>query len=406
MMNDREPGIFTRSVMAGYFPQGDGAQPAVPPLVPSVGFVHPTMDETERALGISGKRGESTHVYARHGGPTQAAFEEAVASLEGAEAALSFSSGMAALHAALLAAVPTGGVVLAAEQLYGVTRTLLDWMAATMGLAVHYCDFLDANVIHETTQQVRPMAVLCEVLTNPLVRVVPLDAVAGAAREVGASLIVDNTFASPYLLRPLRYGAELVVHSTTKYLNGHGDVLGGVVAGPGDTIESAFAYRKLFGAAPGAFDSWLALRGLRTLALRMRQACEGAHQIARWLEGQDRVSRVFYPGLDHDPCHETAAALFEHDAFGAMLAFEVEGLDRAGAFAFVEHLRIIRPVTSLGDLYSLISHPATSSHRALTPEARAAQGIGEGTLRLSVGIEDPEDLIADLAGALDTIDKG
>jgi cystathionine beta-lyase/cystathionine gamma-synthase len=405
-MNDREPSIFTKSVIAGYSPRGDEARPAVPPVVPSVGFVYPTMEETDRALGATGKRGEPPHAYARHGGPTQAAFEEAVASLEGAEAAISFSSGMAALYAALLAAVPAGGVVVAAEQIYGVTRMLLDWMAGYMGIQVHTCDFLDVEAIHDTIQQARPMAVLCEVLTNPLVRVVPLNAVSEAVREAGAALIVDNTFTSPYLLRPMKHGAELTVHSTTKYLNGHGDVLGGVVAGPQDTIEAAFAYRKLFGAAPSAFDSWLALRGLRTLALRMRQACAGAHQIARWLEGQDRVSRVFYPGLDHDPCHETAAALFEHDAFGAVLAFEVEGLDRDGAFAFVEHLRIIRPVTSLGDLYSLISHPASSSHRALTPEARAAQGIHEGTLRLSVGIEDPEDLIADLAQALDAVGKG
>jgi cystathionine gamma-synthase/methionine-gamma-lyase len=405
-MNDREPSIFTKSVIAGYSPHGDEARPAVPPVVPSVGFVYPTMEETDRALGATGKRGEPPHAYARHGGPTQAAFEEAVADLEGAEAALSFSSGMAALYAALLAAVPAGGVVVAAEQIYGVTRTLLDWMAAYMGVEVHTCDFLDVEAIHDTIQQAKPMAVLCEVLTNPLVRVVPLDTVAETVREAGAALIVDNTFASPYLLRPMRHGAELVVHSTTKYLNGHGDVLGGVVAGPEDTIQSVFAYRKLFGAAPSAFDAWLALRGLRTLALRMRQACEGARRIARWLEEQDRVSRVFYPGLDHDPCHETAAALFEQDAFGAVLAFEVEGLDRAGAFAFVEHLRIIRPVTSLGDLYSLISHPATSSHRALTPEARAAQGIGEGTLRLSVGIEDSEDLIADLAAALDAVGGG
>jgi cystathionine gamma-synthase/methionine-gamma-lyase len=404
-MSNRKPGIFTRSVMAGYSPQGEGAQPAVPPVVPSVGFVYPTMEETDQALGSTGRRGQPSHVYARQGGPTQAAFEEAVASLEGAEAAISFSSGMAALHAALLAAVPAGGVVVAAKQLYGVTRTLLDWMAATMGITVHYCDFLNIEATRAAIQQARPMAVLCEVLTNPLVQVVPLDAIAEIVREAGAALIVDNTFTTPYLLRPLEYETELVVHSTTKYLNGHGDVLGGVVAGPSDTIESAFAYRKLFGAASSAFDSWLALRGLRTLALRMRQACGSAYRIAHWLDGQDQVSRVHYPGLADDPGHEAAARLFEHDAFGAMLAFEVEGLNRAGAFAFVERLRIIRPVTSLGDLYSLISHPATSSHRTLTPEARAAQGIGEGTLRLSVGIEDPEDLIADLAEALDALDK-
>lgn len=386
------------------FPIGR-AQPAAPPIVPSVGYVHPTMDETDAALGYSGgtPADPDRYVYLRHGGPNQAALEEAVAALEGAEGAVSFSSGMAALHAALLALVPPGGAVVAAEQTYGVTRSLLDWMASVMGLSVHYADFLDVEAARGAIREVRPACVVCEVLTNPLARVVAVDAIAEAARAAGARLLVDNTFATPFLLRPLALGADVVVHSSTKFLNGHGDVLGGVVVGPADLMQAVYQHRRLLGAMPSAFDAWLTLRGMRTLALRMRQACANAQRIAEWLSGQRRIARVCYPGLPTDESHARARALFRAGYFGSMIAFEVADLDRAGAFAFVERLRLIRPVTSLGDVFSLILHPASSSHRALTPQQREALGIREGTLRLSVGIEDAADLIADLEQALQAV---
>ena len=395
-------GMDTLLVHSGLdFPVGR-AQPAVPPIVPSVGYVHPTMAETDAALGYAGgtPADPNRYVYARHGGPNQAALEEAVAALEGAASAVSFSSGMAALHAALLALVPPGGVVVAAEQIYGVTHSLLDWMASVMGLQVHYVDFLDEEAARAAIREMRPACVLCEVLTNPLARVVAVDAIAKAAHEVGARLLVDNTFTTPFLVRPLALGADVVAHSSTKFLNGHGDVLGGVVAGPADLMQIVYQHRRLLGAMPSAFDAWLTLRGMRTLALRMRQACANAREIAAWFSRQKRIARVYYPGLPTDECYGRAQALFRADHFGSMIAFEIAGLDRAGAFAFVERLRLIRPVTSLGDVFSLILHPASSSHRALTPQQREALGIREGTLRLSVGIEDAADLIADLEQAL------
>ncbi|GAB4468176.1 MAG: O-succinylhomoserine sulfhydrylase [Anaerolineae bacterium] len=399
--------VYTLAAQAGLPAADEHLTPAVPPIVPSVGYLHPTMADVEQALAYDGAvEGKAEHfVYARHGGANQADFERAIARLEGAEGAISFSSGMAALHAAILTLVPPGGRVLAAETLYGVTHALFDWLHAAMNLEVRRVDFLDLEAVRQAAAEMKPHALFCEVLTNPLMRVVRLQQIAQIAQESGAHLIVDNTFATPFLLQPLRLGATLVVHSATKYLNGHGDVTGGVIAGADDLMRRAFGYRKLLGAAWGAFDAWLALRGLRTFALRMAHTCESALQVARWLAQRRGVGHVYYPGLPADPAHWAARELFENRGYGGMIAFEIEGLAREGAFSFVEHLKLIKPVTSLGDLYSLILHPATSSHRALTPEQREAQGITEGVLRLSVGIESPDDLIEDLDQALRAVSR-
>ena len=404
MPRSDRPRIETLAVTAARPPDPPpgSAAPAVQPIVPAVGYTHPTLDDTDAALGYEGGTPfePGAYVYTRYGGPTQAALEEAVAQLEGAEAALSYASGMAALHAALLALVPPGGALLAAEQLYGGTRALVDWLHASGYARVTLLDFLDLAAVEQAIADTHPAAILCETLTNPLVQVIEVDRIAQMAQAADVALLVDNTFATPYLLRPLDLGATMVAHSTTKFLNGHGDVLGGVIAGAGAAMDTAYQHRRFMGAMPSAFDAWLTLRGMRTLAVRMRQACEGAAQVAAWLDQHPGIARVHYPGLPADPGHEAARRLFGGERFGSMIAFDVAGLDRAAAFAFVERLRVIRPVTSLGDVFSLILHPASASHRALTPEQRAAQGIHEGTLRLSVGIEHPDDLIADLAQAL------
>lgn len=403
MTESRKPlSIDTLAVQAGSTSPTGGAAPAVPPIIPAVGFVHPAMADTDAALGYPGGTpfDPNMYVYSRYGGPTQAQFEDAIAALEGADAAMSFASGMAALHAAILSLVEPGQAVVAAEQLYGVTRTLLDWLAASGQARVRYADFEDLDAVQAAIEESRPACVVCEVLTNPLVRVVEMDRVATLAHAAGASLLVDNTFATPFLLRPLERGADVVVHSTTKFLNGHGDVLGGVLAGPVDVVQRAYQHRRVLGAMPSAFDAWLSLRGLRTLGVRMRQACHNAAQIAGWLASHERISRVHYPGLPGDAGHEAATRLFGTAAYGSMLAFEIAGVDRAAAFSFVERLRLIKPVTSLGDVYSIILHPASASHRALSAGQREALGITEGVLRLSVGIEDAGDLIADLEQAL------
>ncbi len=402
-----QPGMDTLLVHGGLKPPRPGEpMPAVTPIVPAVGFVHLHMDDADRALGYEGgvtPVDPESFVYSRYGGPNQAELEETAALLEGAEGAVSFSSGMAALHAGLLALVPPGGSVVAAEQLYGVTRTLLELLAAKMGLKVTYADFLDGERLRAAVAAARPACIVCEVLTNPLARLVDLDMAAAIAREARAALLVDNTFLTPFLLRPLERGASMVVHSSTKFLNGHGDVLGGIAVGSAEAMRLAYQYRRILGAVPSSFDAWLTLRGMRTLGVRMLRACANALQVASWLAQQGRVARVYYPGLPDDSGHVLARSLLRPGCFGSIVGFEIRGLDRAGIFYFVERLRLIRAVTSLGDVCTLIMHPASSSHRALTLEQREAQGISEGLLRLSVGIEDPADLIEDLAQALEAL---
>lgn len=401
-MTDPAFDLDTLSVHAGLLQPKGKAAPSVPPIVPSVGYIHPAMTDTDAALGYLGSTptNPDAYVYARHGGPNQAALEEAVAALEGAEGAVSFASGMAALHAAILTYVPVGGTIVAAEQLYGVTRSLLDWLSAHLNITVHLADFLQTDAALQRIEATRPQAVICEVLTNPLARIIEIDRIAAACQTIHAALLIDNTFATPYLLRPLAMGASAVIHSTTKFLNGHGDVTGGVIAGPKDAMRTAFQLRKLLGAVPSAFDAWLTLRGMRTFSLRMRQQCSNAYTVGQWLAEQPAIKRVHYPGLASDAGYEAAARLFRAGEYGSVMALEIAGIGRAEAFAFMEALKLIRPVTSLGDVYSLMLHPASSSHRALTPEQRTAQDITEGTLRLSVGIESASDLIADLEQAL------
>ncbi|MGF1505042.1 MAG: PLP-dependent transferase [Chloroflexi bacterium] len=383
----------TLPLTGGRTAPASGGVPNVPPIVPSVGYVHSTMAATDAALD------GADFVYGRNANPTPAMLEEVIAQLEESEDAVVFGSGMAAVHAALLATALPGATIVAAEQLYGVTRTLLDWMAYALGYSVHYADFLDVAAMRHALAEYQPAAVVCEVLTNPLAQVVRLDHVLDAAGS--AQVIVDNTFATPMLLRPIPMGAALVVHSATKFINGHGDVLAGVVAGGGDLIGAVREFRTLLGANLDAFGAWLALRGVRTLALRMRQSCASALAVAQALADHPRVERVYYPGLPTDRYHADAAALFGGDQFGATLAFDLAAADRDMVFAFVESLTLIQSVTSLGDIFTEISHPATASHRSLSPQQQAGVGIREGTLRLSIGIEAPSDIIADLIGALD-----
>jgi cystathionine beta-lyase/cystathionine gamma-synthase len=357
------------------------------------------MAETDAALD----GGPRDFVYARNSGPTQVAFEDAVAALEGAEVALCFSSGMAALHAALLAVAHSGGHMVVGEALYGTTLRLARWLDANVDITIHTADLTDLEATRLLIDEVEPTALVCEVLTNPTSRVIDLPTIAMMVHAVGGQVVVDNTFATPYLLRPLEVGADLVVHSVTKFINGHGDVLAGVLAGPSDLCRVAYEQRVLMGAMMSSFDAWLALRGLRTLPLRMRQACESAAQVAAWLKEQPGVSRVAYPGDPDHADHAVAKRLFREGAFGAMLAFELADGDQERAFAFIEALGLCRPVTSLGDLVTLVSHPATASHRSLTPEERAAQGISEGLIRVSVGVEEADDIIADLAQAFQAL---
>jgi cystathionine gamma-lyase len=336
--------------------------------------------------------------YARTKNPTRMAFERCIADLEGGSAGFAFASGLAAISTTL-ECLDHGSHVISVDDLYGGSRRLFERVRKrSMGLEVSYLDLADPEAIDAA---IRPNTRLIwvETPTNPLLKLVDLERVAAIARARGIWAAADNTFASPYVQRPLEHGFDLVVHSTTKYLNGHSDMVGGVaiVADNADLAERLKFLQNAVGAIQGPFDSFLALRGLKTLALRMERHCASALKIAAWLERHPKVRRVFYPGLASHPQH--ALAKKQMRAFGGMISAELNGtLDDARRF--LERCQLFALAESLGGVESLIEHPALMTHGSVPADVRAALGISDTLVRLSVGIEDPDDLIADLDAAL------
>ncbi len=396
--------IHTQAVHAGEGARRPDFTPVSTPIYHTVGYVYDSMDDLDAIFGDA----RPGFVYPRYGTPTNEALERAMTTLEGGEAAHSFASGMAAIHAALLAAgAGAGQAVVAAQDLYGATYSLLDQLFRGLGVQVLFVDFADLSMVEEAVREVQPRVLLCEIISNPLMKVADVPQLARLAHAWGAELLVDNTFATPYLYNPLADGADYVIHSTTKYLGGHGDVMGGVVITSASSRERIFEVTKMVGGTLGPAEAWLTLRGIKTLPLRMAQHCHNASAVADWLTGHPRILQVNYPGLTSHPQHRLASGLFRARCFGGMISFEIAsadqpaiGVDRKTAFRFMEALELILPATTLGDVYSLAMHPASSSHRALTPEQRSRVGIREGLVRLSVGIEAASDIIADLDQAL------
>jgi cystathionine gamma-synthase/methionine-gamma-lyase len=341
------------------------------------------------------------YVYARHGSPTLTALEEAVVALESGEAALAFASGMAAIHATLLAlGAGSGSTIVAAQDIYGATYTLLDELMRAQGTTARFVDASDLVAVDQACAALEPVALLVETISNPLLKIANIPALAEIAHSHAAPLVVDSTFATPYLLRPLTLGADVVIHSATKYLAGHGDVLGGIAVTSEKLKRKIVEVLKATGGNLGPQEAWLTLRGIRTLALRMRQHCENALQVARWLEAHPMVARVLYPGLSSHPQHQLARELFGDRGCGGVVSFEIAGASQRAVFRFFEALRLCLPATTLGDVHSLLLYPAHSSHRGLSAKERAHVGIGEGLVRMSVGIEAVEDLLDDLEQAL------
>ena len=393
-------GFNTRAVHAGEGVRPADFVPVASPIHPTVGFVYDSMDELDAIFATT----RPGYVYPRYGSPTVAAFEEAVANLEGGEAAFGFSSGMAAVHVALLAAgVRAGTAVVAALDLYGATTTLLERLMAELGVKVRFVDMTDLAATESALSETRPAAFLAEIISNPLLKVADVPALAELAHRFRAQCLIDNTFATPYLFTPIAHGADYVIHSATKYIGGHGDVMAGVVVTSAENRRKLYEANKLVGSVLGPFEAWLALRGVKTLPLRMRQQCDSTKAVAEWLATRAGVERVIYPGLPSHPQHQVARRLFGDRGFGAMVSFEIANGDKAKVFRFMEALELCLPATTLGDVYTLILHPATTSHRSLTPEERARVGIREGLARLSIGIEDVEDIIADLDQALGSL---
>jgi cystathionine beta-lyase/cystathionine gamma-synthase len=397
-MTDLQRKAFaTRAVHAGERAPHPDYTPVVGPIHPTVGYLYDSLDDLD-AIFATTREG---YVYPRYGSPTVAAFESVMAELEEGEAAHAFASGMGAIHAALLAAgVRSGTAVVAALDLYGATYTLLSRLFAELGAVTRFVDVADLAGVEAALAESRPLALVAETISNPLLKVADLSALAGLAHRYGAQLLVDNTFASPYLCTPLSYGVDFVIHSATKFIGGHGDVMAGVVVTSGENRRELYELNKLVGGVLGPFEAWLAMRGVKTLPLRVRQQCANAARIAEWLAGQPQIARVNYPGLPDHPQHDLACQLFADRGFGGVLSFEIAGADQAAVFRFMEALKLCLPATTLGDIYTLVLHPATSSHRSLSVEARARVGIGDGLLRLSAGIEDAADIIADLEQAL------
>ena len=336
--------------------------------------------------------------YSRSQNPTRMAFERCIADLESGSAGFAFASGMAAT-ATILECFEQNAHVIVGDDVYGGTRRLFDRVRRqSAGIETSYVDLSDAEAL---TNAIRPNTrlVWLETPTNPMLKVIDLERIAEIAREKKILAACDNTFASPWIQRPLEYGFDFVMHSTTKYLNGHSDIIGGVVVvGENDELRDRMAFlQNAVGAIQGPFDAFLALRGVKTLALRMERQCASALRIADWLATHPRIARVFYPGLESHPQHKLARKQMR--AFGAMIAVEVAG-SAADARRFLERCRLFTLAESLGGVESQISLPAMMTHASTPSDARAALGVTDQLVRISVGVEDCADLIADLDAAL------
>ena len=358
----------------------------VPPLFPSTTFSFPD--------GIGPK---PPYDYSRAANPTRDMLGTAIATLEGGAGAVVTSSGMAAITVAIMALVRDGGKVVAPVDCYGGTWRLLNELESRRVCQVVYVDQRDTQALSAALEGAALLFI--ETPTNPLLRLVDLEPTIRAAHEAGAIAVVDNTFCSPIRQRPLEFGADVVVHSTTKFINGHSDVVGGaVVSATPETHEQMAYWSNVIGTSASTFDSWLTVRGLRTLQARVRVHDENARRIAEALEAHPAVSAVYWPGLESHPQHELASR--QQTGFGSMVSFELAGGIEA-VKAFVDGLEMIILAESLGGVETLIAHPPTMTHTSMTPEARAAAGISDSLMRMSVGIEPIDDLLADLTAGLD-----
>lgn len=388
--------IFTAAVHAGRPESGEPSIPSVPGIDLAVSYRAASAAELHAMLGGD----QPGHSYSRYGSPTNAALEAALCALEGAATARACASGMAAVHVALLlTGLQAGDSLLVAQDSYGATFALADTVLRRLGVTSVFVDAGDLAAVGAAMAAHRPRAMIVEPISNPLLRLCDVAALATICHEHGAQLVVDSTFATPYLMRPLALGADIVLHSVSKYIGGHDDVLGGVVLAGERYAADLRTLTILTGGLLDPHAAYLALRGLRTLPLRMREQCGNAMAVARWLAEQPGVSRVYYPGLESHPQHAMARALLPA-GFGGVVAFDLARGDSPAVHRFLDALRMVLPVTTLGGVASQILYPALASHRALPPERRRALGIGDGLLRLSVGIEEVADITADLGRAL------
>lgn len=379
---DADFGLATRAVHAGQEPE---------PLAGAVTMpIFQTSTYVQEAIGKS-----KGYDYARTINPTRQALERNVASLEGARHGFAFSSGMGAIHT-VLTLLSSGDHVVCGENVYGGTHRLMDKILTRLGLTFSFVDTRSIDTV-EKAVTAKTKLLFIETPTNPLMRIADLSAMGDIAKRHKLLFVVDNTFATPVFQRPIEHGADIVLHSATKYLNGHSDMVGGIAVMMEDELAARVQFiQKSVGAVPGPMDAWLALRGLKTLTLRMKAHDANGRAVAQWLENHKRVQQVFYPGLPSHPQHDLACR--QMAGFGGMLSIELGSLERANTM--VSRTKLFVLAESLGGVESLIGHPASMTHAAVPPEMRRAMGLSDGLVRLSVGIEDIDDLIADLDQAL------
>lgn len=396
MSDEKTRSDATIAARGGWVPEFV-TRPSAPPIYMTTAF---DLEDLSQLDSIAAGR-EAGYIYTRDGNPNHEAFAADVAKLEGAQAGIACASGMGALTAALLAMLKTGDHIIAARVLYGRTGQLINHLCSSFGVTVSYVDITDLAAIRAACTPKTQLA-LIESVSNPLVEVADIPAIAQALGSV--PLLVDNTFATPSLLRPIDHGAQLVWHSASKYLNGHGDVMLGVMVGTNALLRKIRGALSLYGMNSNPMESWLGSRGLRTLPLRMTRVSETASTIAQFLEKQPAISRVYYPGLTSHPTHSLAKRLMPRGQ-GGMLAFDLKA-GRAAVDAFFRLLSDTIPFSpTLADARTTLSYPAGTSHKFMTAAERAACGITDGLVRLSVGLEDANDLMKELGMALERLPR-
>ncbi|MBA1273024.1 trans-sulfuration enzyme family protein [Stutzerimonas azotifigens] len=396
-MSKQQPGLSTRAVHSG----NDVDQKMVTrakslPIYETSVFVYESLAQVDDFLAGN----PDNYMYTRLGNPNTAALETLVCELEGGEAALFSASGMAAISAALLGRLSAGDHLVASRELYGTTQSLIEKELARFGISATLVDINDLAAV-EAAITPNTRLIYTETASNPLVRISDVPGLAQLAKARDLKLVVDNTFLSPALYQPLADGADLVLHSTTKYLNGHSDATGGVIVGDAEWVAQARRFQINSGGSASPFEAWLTFRGAKTLALRMRAHSDNAQQLAEALEAHPKVAKVHYPGLPSHPDHERAKRLFRK-GYSGMLSFTLEGgLEEVDTL--IQGLQRTAFAPSLAGVASSITHPGKTSHRALSAETLSSLDIHDGTIRVSVGIEDAQDIVADFIGALDRL---
>lgn len=360
-------------------------------------YFYDNAETLDRVLGNE----EEGFSYARYANPTNSALEELTTTIEGGFGSLATASGMGAIQIAIQAALlDRNHSIVSSNAIYGASVKMFDQVFAPFEVDINYVDICDLDAVEKCISKNRPGCVFTESVSNPRLRVPYLGRIADMAKSAGAAFVVDSTFSTPMLMRPLEHGANIVVHSATKYLAGHGDVLGGIVVSDEEHYQAIRTLARVVGPGLGPFESYLTMRGIKTLALRFRKQCQNAKTVAEWLKQFPYVDRVFYCS---DPDHPDAGAIkdqFAPGLYGAILSFEIKGAEKPEVLAFMDRLRMIVPGPSLGDVHTLLLYPAMASHRDISPKLRERMGIGDNLVRIAAGIEAAEDIIADLDQAL------